>query len=65
MKSASTEPEVILRNGKPVSVILPIKEYKKLLDRAEDLRDLAWLKANKKKQTFRSLDDYLEERSAK
>ena len=30
------EPEIVTRKGKPVSVILPIKDYQELLERAED-----------------------------
>lgn len=54
------EPEIITRKGKPVSVILPIKEYQELLERAEDTDDLAWLKrARQKPQHYRPLEDYL------
>ena len=46
--------------GKPVSVILPIKEYVELLERAEDVHDIAWLKkARRKKLQYRPLNDYL------
>jgi hypothetical protein len=66
MKSAFEEPEVIFRKGKPVSVILPIKEYEELLERAEDAVDIAEVKrARLKPQRFRSLEDYLAERAAK
>jgi hypothetical protein len=54
------------RKGKPVSVILPIKEYKELLERVEDAEDIAWLKkARRKKLQYRSLDDYLAKRNGK
>ena len=54
------EPEIITRKGKPVSVILPIKEYQELLERAEDTDDLAWLKrARQTPQHYRPLEDYL------
>jgi prevent-host-death family protein len=60
MKAAYLEPEIVTRKGKPVSVILPIKEYEELLERAEDAEDIAWLKkARRKKLQYRSLDDYL------
>jgi PHD/YefM family antitoxin component YafN of YafNO toxin-antitoxin module len=39
------EPEIVTRNGKPVSVIIPIKEYEELLERVEDAQDVAWLKS--------------------
>lgn len=35
MKATLPEPEIITRNGKPVSVILPIKRYEELLERVE------------------------------
>ena len=58
------EPEIVTRKGKPVSVILPIKEYQELLERAEDAEDVAWLKrARQKPQHYRSLEDYLATRS--
>ena len=44
MKATSRELEIVTRNGKPVSVIIPIKDYKELLERAEDAEDVAWLK---------------------
>lgn len=60
MKTAKTEPEIVTRNGKPVSVILPIKAYEELLERAEDAKDVAWLKkARKKTMHFRPLQDVL------
>jgi PHD/YefM family antitoxin component YafN of YafNO toxin-antitoxin module len=60
MKAACLEPEIVTRKGKPVSVILPIKEYKELLERVEDAEDIACLKkARRKKLQYRSLDDYL------
>ncbi|MFQ3169714.1 MAG: prevent-host-death family protein [Limisphaerales bacterium] len=58
MKSESTNPEIVTRNGKPVSVILPIEEYEELLERAEDAEDVAWLKkAHSKPQSYRTLED--------
>ncbi len=54
------------RNGKPVSVILPIKAYEGLLERAEDAEDIAWLKkARKKSMHFRPLEEYLADRKAR
>ena len=32
MKAVTAEPEIVTRNGKPVSVILPIKKYEELRD---------------------------------
>ena len=66
MKAAYLEPQIVTRKGKPVSVILPIKEYEELLERAEDAEDIAWLKkARRKKLQYRSLDDYLAKRNGK
>jgi len=56
MKAGKTEPEIVTRNGQPVSVILPIKTYEELLERAEDAEDVAWLrKARRKPLRFRPL----------
>ena len=66
MKAAHSEPEIVTRNGKPVSVILPIKEYESLLERAEDSADAAWLKkARRKPLHYRPLEEYLAERKRK
>lgn len=63
MKTAFAEPEVITRKGKPVSVIIPIKEYEALIERREDAEDAAYLKeARTKPLSFRPLKDYLAER---
>jgi PHD/YefM family antitoxin component YafN of YafNO toxin-antitoxin module len=66
MKATFSEPEIVTRKGKPVSVILPIKEYEELLERAEDAQDIAWLKkARRKKLQYRPLEDYLAKRNVK
>jgi prevent-host-death family protein len=52
MKAAQTEPEIITRNGKPVSVILPIKRYEELVERAEDGEDVAWLKKRERSRSI-------------
>ena len=63
MKLAFAEREVITRKGKPVSVIIPIKEYEALLERLEDAEDLAYLKEVRSKPlSFRPLKEYLAER---
>jgi hypothetical protein len=65
MKASAREPEIVTRNGKPVSVI-PIKDYKELLERAEDAEDVAWLKrTRRKKLQYRPLEEYLAERRPK
>ena len=66
MSATNREPEIVTRNGKPVAVIVPIKDYEELLERAEDAEDVAWLKrARKKKLHYRSLENYLTERNGK
>ena len=66
MKAAHAEPEIVTRNGKPVSVILPIKAYVALLERAEDADDVAWLKRSRQTpRSYRPLEDYLAERKRK
>ena len=66
MKAASQELEIVIRKGKPVSVIVPIKDYEELLERAEDAEDIAWLKHLRRKPLdYRPLEDYLAERNRK
>ena len=66
MKAANAEPEIITRNGKPVSVILPIKQYQELIERAEDAEDVALLKkARRKPLRYRPLKDYLADRKVR
>jgi PHD/YefM family antitoxin component YafN of YafNO toxin-antitoxin module len=66
MKATLSEPEIVTRKGKPVSVIIPIKDYEELLERVEDADDVAWLKrARRKPLQYRSLEDYLANRRRK
>ena len=66
MKAALSEPEIVTRKGKPVSVIIPIKDYEELLERVEDAEDVAWLKrARETPLQYRPLEDYLAERKRK
>jgi hypothetical protein len=63
MKTTLPEPEIVTRKGKPVSVILPIKDYQELLERVEDAGDVEWLKRERRKPLhYRPLEDYLAER---
>ena len=63
MKTTLLEPEIVTHKGKPVSVILPIKEYQELLERAEDAEDVKWLKRTRQKPVhYRPLEDYLADR---
>ena len=60
MKAAFAEPEIVTRNGKPVSVILPIKDYREIMERLEDADDVAWLKkARRKPLHYRPLEEVL------
>jgi hypothetical protein len=66
MNPLLAEPEIVTRKGKPVSVILPIKDYEELLERAEDAEDVAWLKQTRSKPlSYRPLADYLAGKKAK
>lgn len=60
MKTAFAEPEIITKKGKPVSVILPIKDYQEMLERLEDAEDVTYLKkARTKPLNYRPLEDVL------
>ena len=66
MKATLPDPEIVTRKGKPVSVIIPIKDYEELLERVEDVEDMAWLKrARKTPRHYRPLEVYLAERKGK
>jgi hypothetical protein len=66
MRSTLAQPQIVTHNGKPVSVMVPIKAYQELLERAEDAADIAWLRrARRKPMQYRSLDDYLAARGTK
>lgn len=49
MKAKSPAPEIIVREGRPVAVILDIEEYQQILERLEDAEDLKVLKAMRRK----------------
>jgi hypothetical protein len=60
MKATLPEPEIVTRNGKAVSVILPIKVYREMIERLEDADDVAWLKkARRKPLQYRPLEEVL------
>ncbi len=64
VKEVDGEPEVVLREGKPVAVILDIEQYQAMLERLEEIDDLEALeRAQLETNTFRSLDDFLEDYS--
>ena len=57
-------PEIVLRDGKAVAVILDIKEYRGMLKRLEDIEDLQVLEEMRKKPLkFRRLEEFLGEYS--
>lgn len=57
MPIISTKPQIITKNGSPRAVILDIEKYERLLEAAEDKKDLADLRKIKKgKTSFRELD---------
>ena len=63
MKNVLAEPEIVTRKGKPISVILPTKDYNALLERLEDAEDVAYMrKARTGPLSFRPFGDYLAER---
>lgn len=66
MKTITLEPEIVTRRGKPVSVILSVKAYEKLLARLEDAEDASAMKAARKKPlSFRPISEYLAERKVR
>ena len=62
MKAERKEPEIVLRDGKPVAVILDIDEYQEMLERLEDSEDLKILEEMRKRPLkFKKLESFLEE----
>jgi len=60
------EPEIVTLKGKPVAVVIPIKDYQELLERMEDAEDKALLKRSGRQPLhYRPLEDYLAELSRK
>jgi PHD/YefM family antitoxin component YafN of YafNO toxin-antitoxin module len=60
MKTPIKNPEIIMRDGKPVSVILDIDIYEQMLEQIESIEDLEYLeKIRQQPLEFRSLDDFL------
>jgi len=61
-KTRKKPPEIVVREGKPVAVILDIADYQNMLERLEDAEDLRMLEEMRKKPLqFRKLDDFLRE----
>jgi PHD/YefM family antitoxin component YafN of YafNO toxin-antitoxin module len=64
MKAKSPAPEIVLREGRPVAVILDIDEYKEMLERLEDAEDLKQLKNMRRRPLkFKALAKLLAEYS--
>ena len=62
MANANLQPQIVTLNGRPKAVILDIQEYERLLQAAEDRKDINELKRIKKGKTnFREFKDYLAE----
>ena len=54
--------DLITRDGKPVSIILPLQEYERLIARLEDAEDRAAMReARNGKLSFRPFSEYLAE----
>jgi hypothetical protein len=59
MKGTWPEPEIVTRNGKPLSVIIPNQEYEELLERLGDSADAAWIeRVRRKPLEHRPLEAY-------
>jgi PHD/YefM family antitoxin component YafN of YafNO toxin-antitoxin module len=64
MNADSTYPEIVVRDGKPVAVILGIDEYQEMLEKIEDLEGLKVLERLRQEPLeLRPLDDFLKEYS--
>jgi len=64
MNPDATSPEIVVRDGKPVAVILGIDEYQEMLEKIEDLDALKALERLREEPLeFRRLDDFLDEYS--
>lgn len=62
--SLSSSPEIVVKNGKAVAVIIDIEEYREMLEKIEDLEGLRALeKLRQEPLEFRPLDDFLNEYS--
>lgn len=65
MTQQKNPPQIVVRDGKATAVILDIDEYEQMLERLEELDDLAALQSMRQAPLeFRKLDEFLNERSA-
>lgn len=59
-KTKRKSPEIVIRDSKPVAVILDIGEYQEMLERLEDSEDLKMLQEMRAKPLrFKKLDEFL------
>jgi PHD/YefM family antitoxin component YafN of YafNO toxin-antitoxin module len=64
MDPVSIAPEIVVRDGKAVAVIVGIDEYQEMLEKIEDLEGLRALERLRQEPLeYRRLDDFLEEYS--
>jgi PHD/YefM family antitoxin component YafN of YafNO toxin-antitoxin module len=62
VKKKRKPPEFVIREGKPVAVILDIEEYQEMLEQLEDTEDLRLLEQMRTKPLeFKKLEDFLAE----
>ena len=63
MKTArGRRPQVVVKDGEPVAVIIDIDEYRALLEKLDDADDIAYLKEIAgRKLRFRKLADFVSE----
>ena len=57
------KPAIVLQNGKPTAVIIDIDQYEEMLEKLQDLEDLAYIEQIKSERNLEyiSLEDYLKE----
>jgi len=59
-KLKRSEPEIVVKDGKPAAVILPLKQYREMLERLDDADDLKALNLLRQKSLrFRTLGEFL------
>ena len=64
MKTPTQKTEIIMRDGKPVDVILDIDIYEQMLEQIEGIEDLEYLEIIRQQPLeFRSFDDFLRRES--
>ena len=53
-------PQIVVKDGKPAAVILPLEQYREMLERLDDADDLKALSLLREKPLrFRTLDEFL------